>query len=110
MDRDVISPTLSRDMILDPEKRSTALTMAIVLKYCREKLGYDSWEVLFISPSDHVMSSQSKFIEGVRRAKEIARKGYIVAFGIKSTGQHTGLGENTPSSKRATGTKSSGSW
>jgi len=91
-DLDVISPILSRDMILEPAKRNTAPAIALALKYCMEKLDYDTGEVLFVSPSDHVISPESKFIESVRRAEEIARKGYIVTFGIKPLGADTAYG------------------
>ncbi|HXX57185.1 MAG TPA: mannose-1-phosphate guanylyltransferase/mannose-6-phosphate isomerase [Thermodesulfovibrionales bacterium] len=91
-DLDAISPALSKDMILEPAKRNTAPAIALALKYCIERMGCDADEVLFVSPSDHVVSPESRFIEYVRRAEEIARKGYIVTFGIKPLGPETGYG------------------
>lgn len=91
-DLDVISPDLSRDIVLEPVRRNTAPAIALALKYCMEKLNCGQDEVLFVSPSDHIISPDEKFIEYLKKAEEIARQGYIVTFGIKPLSPETGYG------------------
>lgn len=79
-------------MVLEPESRNTAPAIALGIKYCLEKLGCPEEEVLFISPCDHVIRPTEKFREHMRQAEEIAKKGYIVTFGIKPTHPETGYG------------------
>ena len=79
-------------IILEPACRNTAPAIALGVKYCLEKLGCEKEEVLFISPSDHVIASIDQFKEYVRQAEVIAKEGYIVTFGIKPTRPETGYG------------------
>jgi mannose-1-phosphate guanylyltransferase/mannose-6-phosphate isomerase len=79
-------------IILEPESRNTAPAIALGAKYCLEKLGCDRDEVLFISPSDHIISPLDKFKEYIKEADEIAKQGHIITFGIKPTRPETGYG------------------
>lgn len=79
-------------IILEPEGRNTAPAIALGIKYCIEKLGCGDEEVLFISPSDHVIKPIDRFIEYVRLAEEVAKKGRLVTFGIKPDRPETGYG------------------
>jgi len=79
-------------IILEPESRNTAPAIALGAKYCLEKLGCDIDEVLFISPSDHVITPVDKFREHIKQADEIAKQGHIITFGIKPTRSETGYG------------------
>jgi len=80
------------NIILEPAGRNTAPAIALGLKYCIERLGSSKEEILFISPSDHIIRPVEKFTDHVRLAEEIAGKGYIVTFGIKPTRPETGYG------------------
>ena len=80
------------NMILEPAGRNTAPAIALGIKYCLEKLGCKEDEVLFISPSDHIIRPVEKFAGYIRLSEEIARKGQIVTFGIKPTRPETGYG------------------
>ncbi|HTR45174.1 MAG TPA: mannose-1-phosphate guanylyltransferase/mannose-6-phosphate isomerase [Thermodesulfovibrionales bacterium] len=91
-DLDALYQGLSRDVVLEPAKRNTAPAIALALKYCMEKLECDRDEVLFISPSDHVISPQEAFSAYLRKADEVARKGNIVTFGITPKRPETGYG------------------
>jgi mannose-1-phosphate guanylyltransferase/mannose-6-phosphate isomerase len=62
------------------------------MKYCTERLGCADDEILFVSPSDHVIRPVEKFLACIRRAEEAAAKGYIVTFGIKPSRPETGYG------------------
>ncbi len=80
------------NIILEPIGRNTAPAIALAAKYALEKLNADGNEVLFISPSDHLISPDDKFIEYVKKAEELAKKGYIVTFGIRPNKPETGYG------------------
>ena len=48
--------------------------------------------ILAVMPSDHVVKDEARFVEGVKRAAEVAATGKLVLFGIKPTEPHTGYG------------------
>jgi len=79
-------------MILEPLSRNTAPAIVLGMKYCRERLGCTEDETIFLSPSDHIIKPPEAFAEQVRRAEEIAKKGYLVTFGIKPDKPETGYG------------------
>jgi len=91
-DLDAISPGLSRDVILEPFSRNTAPAIALASKYCMERLDCDRDEVIFVSPSDHIIKPDDRFIYYIKMAGEVAQKGYIVTFGINPLGPETGFG------------------
>ncbi|MFB3885599.1 MAG: mannose-1-phosphate guanylyltransferase/mannose-6-phosphate isomerase [Thermodesulfobacteriota bacterium] len=80
------------DVILEPEGRNTAPAIALGLKYCTEKLGCNEEEVVFISPSDHIIRPVDRFAEYFRMAEEIAKQGHILTFGIRPDRPETGYG------------------
>ncbi len=80
------------NIILEPVGRNTAPAIALTAKYALEKLNADENEILFISPSDHLISPDEKFTEYVKKAEELAKKGYIVTFGIRPNKPETGYG------------------
>ncbi|BAT71065.1 conserved hypothetical protein [Thermosulfidibacter takaii ABI70S6] len=84
--------TTNPNIILKPVGRNTAPAIALSVKYSMEKLGVDECEVVFISPSDHLISPDDKFVEYVRKAEKLAKEGYIVTFGINPTKPETGYG------------------
>jgi len=87
-----LSSQLPAHIILEPACRHTAPAIALGARYCLDKLGCDRDEVLFISPSDHVISPVEKFGDYIRQAEQVAKEGYIVTFGIKPTRPETGYG------------------
>ena len=80
------------NIILEPTGRNTAPAIALAAKFALEKLKASEDEVLFISPSDHIISPIEKFAEYMRKAEKIAKEGYIVTFGIRPTKPETGYG------------------
>ena len=80
------------NMILEPVGRNTAPAIALAAIYALEKLGVDKDEVLFVSPSDHIISPDERFVEYVREVENLAKQGYIVTFGINPTKPETGYG------------------
>ncbi len=81
-----------RHVILEPESRNTAPAIALGIKYCLEKLGCDDGEVIFISPSDHIIRPVDQFVGYFKISEEIAQQGYLVTFGIKPDRPETGYG------------------
>jgi len=85
-------PFSASNIILEPASRNTAPAIALGIRYCIEKLGCGEDEVVFISPSDHIIRPDEKFAEYLKVSEDIARKGYIVTFGIKPDRPETGYG------------------
>ena len=81
-----------KNIILEPVGRNTAPAIALAVKYLLEKLNAHKDEILFVSPSDHVINPPEKFSEYVKKAESIAKKGYIVTFGIRPNRPETGYG------------------
>ena len=92
-------------VILEPEGRNTAPAIALGIKYCTEKLGCNEEEVVFISPSDHIIRPVERFAEYFRLAEEIAKKGHILTFGIKPDRPETGYGYIKTSKQSSVGSK-----
>ncbi len=82
----------SWNVLLEPTGRNTAPAIALGIKYCLGRLGCGEDEVVFVSPSDHVIRPSEKFTDYVRRAERIARAGPIVTFGIRPVRPETGYG------------------
>jgi len=87
-----VGSALFSNIILEPASRNTAPAIALGIAYCRDKLGAGNDEVLFVSPSDHVIRPDKRFIEFMRRSEEIAKKGFIVTFGVTPDRPETGYG------------------
>lgn len=79
-------------IVTEPAARNTAPAIALAARYCQDKLGCDSSEVLFISTSDHIIRPMLSFQKTVLRSKKHAEAGHIVTFGIKPTKPETGFG------------------
>lgn len=79
-------------IILEPAGRNTAPAIALAAKYAIDKLHYPPDEVLFICPSDHIISPYGRFVKYVKQAEKIAKRGYIVTFGTEPYKPETGYG------------------
>jgi len=88
-------------LILEPESRNTAPAIALGIKYCKEKLGCKEDEVIFVSPSDHIIRPVDRFAEYFRMAEEIAKKDHLLTFGIKPNRSETGYGYIKVSGQKA---------
>jgi len=87
-----VSPAIENNVILEPVGRNTAPAIALVMKYCLEKLKCSKEEVIFICPSDHIIEPVEKFARYARQAETAAKAGSIVTFGIKPSRPETGYG------------------
>lgn len=91
-DLNSLALTSAFNIILEPAGRNTAPAIALAIKYCIDKLGCSEDEVIFVSPSDHIIKPVERFIEYVRKAEETAKQGRIITFGIKPDRPQTGYG------------------
>ncbi len=91
-DLDGLSEGITNNVILEPMKRNTAPAIALALRYCSEKLGCGGDEVVFVSPADHIIDPEPKFVHYLKAAGEIASMGHIVTFGIRPSYPETGYG------------------
>jgi len=87
-----VSPAMEDNVILEPVGRNTAPAIALVMKYCQEKLKAPKDEVIFICPSDHIIEPVEKFAKYALQAEAAAKAGSIVTFGIKPSRPETGYG------------------
>ncbi len=87
-----VSKELENNVILEPVGRNTAPAIALVMRYCLEKLRSRKDEVIFICPSDHIIEPVEKFAKYARQAEAAAKAGYIVTFGVKPDRPETGYG------------------
>ncbi|MCX8118779.1 MAG: mannose-1-phosphate guanylyltransferase/mannose-6-phosphate isomerase [Desulfobacterota bacterium] len=81
-----------RHLLFEPEGRNTAPAIALGIRYCLERLGCGEEEVLFLSPSDHILRPEEEFIHYLKRSEEVARKGAVVTFGIRPNRPETEYG------------------
>ena len=79
-------------IILEPVGRNTAPAIALAARYATERLGCGPGEVIFVSPSDHLIEPIERFVNYVRLSQDLAQSGYLVTFGIKPTKPETGYG------------------
>lgn len=82
----------SNNIIFEPVGRNTAPAIALGIRYCIERLGCDGSEVIFVSPSDHVIKPPERFVDYLSIAEIVAGEGYIVTFGIKPERPEIGYG------------------
>ncbi|MGC9120041.1 MAG: mannose-1-phosphate guanylyltransferase/mannose-6-phosphate isomerase, partial [Sulfurihydrogenibium sp.] len=81
-----------KNIILEPIGRNTAPAVALAVRYALDKLNVTENETLFISPSDHLISPEDRFVDYVKKADYFAKKGFIVTFGVNPTKPETGYG------------------
>jgi mannose-1-phosphate guanylyltransferase len=76
-------------ILLEPSGRNTAPAIGLACLHLRRQ---DPKAVMAILPADHVILNADRFRTALRRAAEVAQKGFIVTLGIEPTFAHTGYG------------------
>ena len=79
-------------VLLEPVGRNTAPAIALAARYCLDELGADANEVMFVSPSDHIIRQVELFVQAVKQAVKMAQQQCIVTFGIKPDKPEIGYG------------------
>jgi len=72
--------------LLEPIGRNTAPAIALAA------MSVSSDDVLFITPSDHLVKNENAYRDACAKAKEFALEGYLVTFGITPSSPETGFG------------------
>lgn len=78
-------------IITEPMGKNTAPAIALAQSYCQDVLQCGEDEILFVSPSDHLIKPIDDFQDLIRHAQEVA-KDNIVTLGIKPTKPEIGYG------------------
>lgn len=78
--------SLKNHYLLEPIGRNTAPAIALAC------LSLDAQEVVFVTPSDHLVKNQLAYERSVLRAKELAQEDFLVTFGIQPSFPETGFG------------------
>jgi len=81
---------VTHDYLLEPVGRNTAPAIAAAALYAANRYGEDT--VLLVLPSDHLIDNQARFAQAVASASELARKGWLVTFGVEPVRPETGYG------------------
>jgi len=76
--------------LLEPMGRNTAPAIALAALSVRDSEGGDA--LMLVMPADHLIADQPQFEASVREAGQLAKKGYLVTFGIHPTHAETGYG------------------
>jgi len=79
-------------VLIEPEMRNTAPAIALGIKYCLDVLNVAEDEVVFVTPSDHIIEPLESFFSLVKKAEVVSKAGYVVTFGIKPNKPETGYG------------------
>ena len=79
-------------VLLEPAARNTAPAIAFAARFCLDELGVSGSEVLFVTPSDHIVWPAEVFAQSVRQAAKLAETGRLVTFGVVPDKPETGYG------------------
>ncbi|MCL5801937.1 MAG: mannose-1-phosphate guanylyltransferase/mannose-6-phosphate isomerase [Gammaproteobacteria bacterium] len=79
-------------ILLEPVARNTAPAIAFAVRYCVDRLGCGSDEVMFVTPSDHIIRPLETFTANARKAVDMAKTDKIVTLGIQPDSPETGYG------------------
>ena len=77
---------VSPKFILEESGRNTAPAIAFAA------FGSNEEDILFVTPSDHLIKNEEKYTQAIKKAQELAQDNYIVTFGITPTEPNTGYG------------------
>lgn len=79
-------------VISEPESKNTAPAIAMSVKYILDNYSGAKNEVVFVVPSDLKIKDTKNFVSSVKDAEKLAKKGYLVTFGVKPDYAETGYG------------------
>ena len=92
---DAIDSISAKHIIAEPSEKNTAPAILLGVKYIQEKLRADKNTLILVSPCDHYISPESRFLCCLKKlikedfSKKIKK---IITFGIKPTKPETGYG------------------
>ena len=74
------------NFLLEPVGRNTAPAIALAC------LALDKEEVVFVTPSDHLIKNVEQYKKTIKKAEQLARENYLVTFGIEPSEPNIGYG------------------
>lgn len=77
---------LPQKFITETQARNTAAAIAFAA------LSVDSEDILIITPSDHLIQNQESYDKAIKEAVELAKKDFLVTFGVVPSKPETGYG------------------
>ena len=90
MSRDELEKSASKsDFLLEPFGRNTAAAIALA---AHKVAAFDEQALLLVLPADHLIHDETAFARAVSQAMLLAKKDYLVTFGIVPSGPETGFG------------------
>ena len=92
-------------VLSEPESKNTAPAIAVSVKYILDNYKAAKKEVVLVVPSDHKIKDTKKFFKSIKEGEKLAKKGYLVTFGIKPDYPETGFGYIKTSDKIEAGLK-----
>lgn len=72
--------------IIEACPRNTAAAIAFAAFAAQKE------DILFVTPSDHLISSDGEYSKALSRGIQLAKEGFVVTFGLKPTHPETGFG------------------
>jgi len=78
------------NLLTEPTSKNTAPSIACAVDFV-SNLDSDD-DIVLVTPSDHLIKDTAKFASCIKSAQKLAKKGYIVTFGIKPDTPETGFG------------------
>lgn len=81
---------LGLDFLLEPMGRNTAPAIAAAALHAVRHYGEEAQ--LLVLPADHLIRDQQAFVSAVARARDLAKAGWLVTFGIRPGHAETGYG------------------
>jgi mannose-1-phosphate guanylyltransferase / mannose-6-phosphate isomerase len=85
-----VAPGLGAHRLLEPCGRNTAAAIALAALYAGRRFAGDA--VLWVCPSDHLVTDPAALQRAVERALPVAEAGELVTFGITPARPETGYG------------------
>lgn len=79
-------------IITEPIGKNTAPAIALAQSYCQDILKCDEDEILFVSPSDHLIKPIKNFQTLIKNAQDTVSRGKVITLGIKPNKAETGYG------------------
>lgn len=79
-------------ILLEPVARNTAPAVALAARYCLDVLGCKADEILYVTPSDHIIRPLDIFSDNIQQAMGLAKMSKIVTLGVKPSHPEIGYG------------------
>lgn len=87
-----INAELQKQILLEPQAKNTAPAIALGVKFLQERGQLSDNDCILVTASDHFISPEELFLEKIKQAASVAKKGFHITFGIWPQKPETGYG------------------